>query len=215
MENRRSGQMLFLFTILAVFMFVPLFLYQSFGPLDFWWWMSFNLIILIGLTYTLDKTYKPYLIEDLGKNVMKKAARGLFSAAILYLVFFIGNFLSRWMFEFAGEGIEGVYGFKGQATGFRIAALMILIIGPGEELFWRGYLQRNMQGKFGKWAGFILATIVYTGVHVFTGNIMLILAALFAGLFWGWMFMRYRSMVMNIVSHTIWDVVVFLVFPFA
>lgn len=215
MENRRSGQTLLLFTILAVFMFVPLFLYQSFGPLDFWWWMSFNLIILVSLTYTLDKTYKPFLIEDLRKNPLKKAASGLLSAAILYLVFFTGNILSRWLFDFAGEGIEIVYGFKGQATGLKIAALMILIIGPGEELFWRGFLQRKMQTRFGKWAGFLLATLIYTGVHVFTGNIMLILAALFAGLFWGWMFMKYRSMIMNIVSHTVWDVVVFLIFPFA
>jgi hypothetical protein len=43
---------------------------------------------------------------------------------------------------------------------------------------------------------------------------MLIVAALVAGLFWGWMYMRYNSMVMNIVSHTVWDIAVFLILPF-
>jgi membrane protease YdiL (CAAX protease family) len=44
---------------------------------------------------------------------------------------------------------------------------------------------------------------------------MLILAALIAGLFWGFMYYRYRSLLANVVSHTVWDVAVFLVFPFS
>ena len=118
------------------------------------------------------------------------------------------------LFDFAGEGISNVYAFKGDAEGIRIGLLMLLIIGPGEELFWRAFLQRHFQDRLGKRKGFILATVVYTGVHVLTGNLMLILAALVAGLFWGWMFMKYNSMVMNIISHTVWDISVFLLFPF-
>ena len=114
----------------------------------------------------------------------------------------------------AGDGIADVYAFKGDAEGIRIGLLMLLVIGPGEEFFWRGFMQRHFQFRLGKWQGFLLATLIYTGVHVLTGNLMLIVAALVAGLFWGWMFMRYNSMVMNIVSHTIWDISVFLLFPF-
>jgi len=118
------------------------------------------------------------------------------------------------LFDFAGQGIEQVYGFKGSAAPIRIVLLMLLIIGPGEEIFWRGVLQRNLEKRMGKWSGFLIGTLIYTGVHVFTGNIMLIVAALVAGLFWGYMFMRYKSMLMNVISHTIWDIAVFIFIPF-
>jgi membrane protease YdiL (CAAX protease family) len=75
-------------------------------------------------------------------------------------------------------------------------------------------LQRNLSSRLGKKWGFFIATLIYTGVHIATGNIMLILAALICGIFWGWLFMRYDSMLMNIVSHTLWDLAVFIVFPF-
>jgi membrane protease YdiL (CAAX protease family) len=55
---------------------------------------------------------------------------------------------------------------------------------------------------------------LYTGVHIFTGNFMLVMAAFICGLFWGWMYLKYNSMVINVVSHTVWDIVVFLVLPF-
>jgi len=91
---------------------------------------------------------------------------------------------------------------------------MLLIIGPGEELFWRGYLQRRFGTKFGKMAGFILATTLYTAVHIATGNFVLVLAALICGLFWGWLYMRFNSMIINVISHTVWDIGVFLLLPF-
>jgi len=224
-----------LFTLLAVILFSPMFIVRQVGPFDFWYWMSANLVIVIALGWLVDPTYKTSLKNDIRDGVPLnrdgvppdrdgvppdrdgvpvKVLLGLASAIVLYFVFFTGNYLSRLLFDFAGEGIANVYAFKGDASGIRIALLMLLVIGPGEELFWRGFLQRHYENRLGKWGGFLLATAVYTGVHIFTGNIMLIVAALVAGLFWGWMYMRYKSMVMNVVSHTIWDIAVFLVLPF-
>ena len=195
-------------------MFSPMFVLRQVGAFDFWWWMSCNLSVLLIICFITDWEYPYLLIKDFTKDTWKKTGIGLLSALILYLVFFIGNYLSRKWFHFAGSGIEGVYNFKGDAAGIRIAILMLLIIGPGEELFWRGYLQRKISLKTGKWAGLIIALILYTGVHIFTGNIMLILAAFICGLFWGWMYLKYNSMLVNVISHTVWDIVVFLVLPF-
>lgn len=199
---------------LAILMFSPMFVLHQIGPYDFWWWMSTNLIVLLALCFITDWEYLYLLRKDLGEGLLKKISIGLLSALILYLVFFAGNYLSRKWFNFAGSGIEGVYSFKGNAAGTRIALLMLMVIGPGEELFWRGYLQRKLSAETGKRTGLLLALILYTGVHIFTGNIMLIVAALICGLFWGWMYLKYNSMVINIVSHTVWDIVVFLVLPF-
>lgn len=201
-------------TLLSILLFSPMFVIHQIGALDFWWWMSGNLIILITLGLILDKSYAGILKTDFSKDVIKKAAIGLVSAAFLYLLFFVGNYLSRKWFDFAGTGISNVYDFKGNASAIRIAVLMILIIGPGEEIFWRGYLQRNLAAKWGKWPGLVLALVLYTGVHVFTGNFMLIMAALICGLFWGWLYLKYESMLINVISHTLWDIVVFLLLPF-
>lgn len=201
-------------TLLAVALFSPMFVLHAAGPMDFWWWMSGNLIILIALSFVADRSYLAILRHDLATKTLAKTGIGLLSAAFLYLLFFAGNYLSRRWFDFAGTGIENVYDFKGNAPAIRIAALMILIIGPGEEIFWRGYLQRQFANRWGKWPGLIVSLVIYTGVHVLTGNFMLIMAALICGLFWGWLYMKHESMLINVISHTVWDITVFLVLPF-
>ncbi|HOX78031.1 MAG TPA: type II CAAX endopeptidase family protein [Bacteroidales bacterium] len=203
-----------LISCLAVLMFSPMFVLRQVGPIDFWWWMTINLSILISLSIITDWEYYYILSKDFTKSILKKIMIGLISAMVLYFVFFLGNYLSRLWFDFAGPGIENVYKFKGDAAGIRIAILMLLIIGPGEELFWRGYLQRKFSKKYGKWTGLIIALILYTGVHIFTGNFMLIMAAFICGLFWAWMYLKYESMLINVISHTAWDIVVFLLLPF-
>lgn len=214
MESHKLKSKTLLITFLAVLMFSPMFVLRGAGGFDFWWWMTANLFVLIGIAIITDWEYLYILRKDFSEKVWKKIGIGLFSAFVLYLVFYAGNYLSRLWFDFASPGIENVYKFKGDATGIRIAVLMLLIIGPGEELFWRGYLQRKFAARYGRWTGLIIALVLYTGVHVFTGNFMLIMAALICGFFWAWMYMKYNSMLINVISHTVWDIVVFLLLPF-
>jgi membrane protease YdiL (CAAX protease family) len=210
-----SAKNLSLVIIPALILFIPLFILRGIGLFDFWWWMSSNIIVMTAIALVIEPGYLKILKEDFSSKVFPKIFYGIFSAILLYGVFWVGNYLSRKWFGFAGEGIENVYSFKGDATFYRILILMGLIIGPGEEIFWRGVLQRWFGYRSGSLKGFIFATLIYTGVHVFSFNPMLILAAFIAGLFWGYMYYRYRSLLANVVSHTVWDVAVFLVFPFS
>ena len=200
---------------LALGLFVPLFIFRSAGPLDFWWWMSANIAAVLALSFLFDKGYAPFLRADLKSRAAWKAALGVLAAALLYGIFAAGNGLSRQILPFAGTGISEVYQFKGGAAPLRIVALMILLIGPGEELFWRGFLQRRFQVHFGGVAGWLLATAVYAVVHAGSGNPMLVLAAAVCGLYWGLLFLLTRSLVLVAVSHTVWDLAVFIVFPFS
>ena len=43
---------------------------------------------------------------------------------------------------------------------------------------------------------------------------MLVLAAAVCGLFWGYLYMRTGSALLVVVSHTVWDIAVFLIVPF-
>jgi len=91
--------------------------------------------------------------------------------------------------------------------------LLFFVTGPGEEIFWRGFLQGRLEKKLGLIPGAAAATLVYGGVHVFSGNVMLILAALVAGAFWGAMYAWKHDLMALIVSHAFWSAFIFAVIP--
>ncbi len=209
-----KGGQLWLITFLASALFVVMFIFKQAGSFDFWYWMSSNLLVLLSLVFFLDRSNASELRRDLDSSIGRKILLGFLAAVLLFIVFYVGNILIRLVFEQAGEGIQNVYSFKQDAEAWRIGLLMLLVIGPGEELFWRGYLQRRFSLLYGPTKGFILATALYTLVHVATGNAVLVLAAFICGVFWGWLYMRYNSMIINVISHTVWDIGVFLLVPF-
>lgn len=202
-----------LITGMAILLFIPMFILQRLGWFDFWWWMSSNLLLLISLVWFNDHTFRQEIRDDLNSRIPYKILIGVFSALLLYGVFALGNLLIRSIFPGGAENISGVYDFKGSASELRIFLLMLLIIGPGEELFWRGFLQARLMKRWGTKKGFIAATLIYTGVHLLTGNPVLILAALTAGIFWGLMYLYFRSLTANMLSHIIWDISIFLLLP--
>lgn len=203
------------FSGLAVGLFVALFLTGGAGSFDFWWWMAANAVILVTAGWMLDPGLRAESRRDLRERPLAKIAGGLLSAIVLYGVFWAGNAVLRaWIGGAAGEGIDRVYDYKAGASALRIALTIGLLIGPMEEIVWRGILQRNLGDRLGPRTAFAVATAIYAGVHLASGNPLLVLAALVCGLFWGWMYLRWRSVLLNVVSHTIWDIAVFLVFPF-
>ncbi|MHB8093947.1 MAG: CPBP family intramembrane glutamic endopeptidase, partial [Candidatus Aminicenantales bacterium] len=90
----------------------------------------------------------------------------------------------------------------------------LCLIGPGEEFFWRGYIQRSWQKKMGA-AALPLSVAFYAAVHIASGNPMLVLAAAVGGLYWGILYQRSGSVLLVAVSHTLWDLAVFIFFPFS
>jgi uncharacterized protein len=212
--NRHSAIVTILFSTAAMALFVPLFISRGIGPFDFWWWMSITLVVLIAAGILFDRDYVPHCIADISENPVRKIALGLAAAVLLFAVFTAGNLITRYIFDFSGRNIKAVYGFRGEASSLRITLLMAGIIGPGEELFWRVFLQRRLGLRLGDRIGFIAATAMYTAVHLASGNPILVLAALICGIFWGLLYLRFKSPLINIISHTVWDIAVFILFPF-
>jgi membrane protease YdiL (CAAX protease family) len=138
---------------------------------------------------------------------------GLASAGLLYVIFWSGKTISSTIMPFAAAQINGIYEKGvGTHTGI-IACLLFFITGPCEEIYWRGFLQKNLAVRFGPWQGWLLATAIYAGVHIWSFNLMLIGAAGVAGAFWGAMFWRYKNLAPVIISHSVWSTVIFAVFP--
>jgi len=201
--------------LLALALFIPLFLTGGVGPLDFWWWITANLVTLLGVVQLVDASWRGELAADWKDRPARKALLGLLSAVALYMIFWFGDKATRFLLAGGAHDISAVYAFKGQAPALRIVLLMMFVIGPGEELFWRGFLQRRLQGILGKHLGWLLATGIYASIHLATGNPILVLAAGVCGAFWGWLYWRYRSMLLNAVSHTAWDIIIFILLPLA
>ena len=177
--------------------------------INFWIGMAVAAGILSALALWTDKKY----LKEIYIFKSKYIFIGIISAIILYIVFYLGNYFSQLLFSFAGSQIEGVYSNKVQANYIVISLLLLFWLGPAEEIFWRGFVQFNLNKKYGEWKGLIFASLIYALVHIWSFNFMLIMAALVCGLFWGLMFNKYKSVVPGIISHAIWDVVIFILIP--
>jgi membrane protease YdiL (CAAX protease family) len=200
--------------LVAAALFIALFRFRRLGPLDFWGGFAAIIALVLALSFLVDRGYARRLAEDLREGTLRKMALGAASAAALYAVFAVGRLIALRLLPFAGSGIWKVYALKEGVPLLRVVLLITLVIGPGEELFWRGFFQDRTAATTKPWFGFAFAALLYTTVHLASGNIMLVLAAAVCGVFWGWLYLRYRSPLLNIVSHTLWDLAVFVVFPF-
>lgn len=138
---------------------------------------------------------------------------GLGSAGILYGLFTFGDRLARRVLPFGGREIEEIYDLRRQRPAPEIAARLIAVIAPAEEIFWRGMLQGVLMRRLGRWRGAALANAAYTGVHLPSGNLTLTAAAGTAGAFWSALHAAGIPLGALVVSHVAWDVWIFLVAP--
>lgn len=154
---------------------------------------------------------------DLRKTRIRPAhiALGAVTAAGLYAVFRVGDRLARRIMPKGGEDIDEVYRLRALRPAPELAARLALVIGPAEELFWRGMIQRALAERFGRWRGAALAAGAYGAAHVMTGNLTLTGAAATAGAYWSTLAAGGLPMGALIASHAMWDVWIFLVQPTA
>jgi uncharacterized protein len=145
----------------------------------------------------------------LGRDVGVGAA----GAAALYGIFAIGDRLARRVMPKGGPEIDDVYSLRSLRPPGEIAARLALVIGPAEELFWRGFVQGRLAERFGPWTGAALATVAYGGAHAVTVNATLVGAASVAGGFWSALRAAGVPLGALALSHALWDVAIFLVAP--
>ncbi|NLI71980.1 MAG: CPBP family intramembrane metalloprotease [Bacteroidales bacterium] len=176
----------------------------------------FNFWIGIAVSASILMLTAIVLRKDILKQFqwsLKSVGIGLLSAAVLWMVFYLGDYFSSLIFDFAREQVDGIYALKEGKNTKLIALGLLFIMGPAEEIFWRGYVQQNFIDKYGEWEGFVFATLIYALVHIWSFNFMLVMAALVCGIFWGLMYRYNKNLVPLIISHAVWDAAVFIWFP--
>lgn len=168
--------------------------------------VSASILMVIGLVLSRD-------ILNRFRWTWKAVAWGLLSAALLWVVFYFGEFFANLLFGFARDQVDGIYALKDGNNKLLIALGLLFVMGPAEEIFWRGFVQHKLENKYGEWKGFIFATLIYALIHIWSFNFILVMAALVCGIFWGLMYKYNKNLVPLIISHAVWDVAVFIIWP--
>lgn len=196
---------LVLAAVLWTVMFSPL----TAPHVNFWWMMTASALTLS----VLSMCFNPGWWKDVKWSV-PDLLLGVLIAAVLWGIFWTGDKVSSWLFDFARPQVNLIYGMKEGESPWLLSVLMLFLIGPAEEIFWRGYVQRTFSRRWNPNAGLVVATALYALVHAGSCNFMLLMAALVAGVVWGGLYRFFpERMAAIIVSHAVWDVAVFIWFP--
>jgi membrane protease YdiL (CAAX protease family) len=190
--------------VLAAILWILVFLVR---PLEFWLMLSLSTLVLLLVA----------LAANRGKNSVRINGRlvllGVVSAVLLYLLFYLG-FQATKSYPIFSEGVGRVYELRTVPSYF-IALALVFPIGPGEEIYWRGLIQRRLSEKLGSGIGLLAATCAYALIHLPTLDIPLILTAFIGGLVWGYIYERTASLFPVILSHVLFDLLIFVIAPLA
>ena len=91
---------------------------------------------------------------------------------------------------------------------------MLVFVGVGEELLFRGLIQTDLTKAFGwKW-GLIGATFIFMVMHLTWRSVPELGFTFIAGLLLGYIYYRTRSLVAPIVMHGVGNVTLVAVMPY-
>jgi len=144
---------------------------------------------------------------------LKEVTMGLASASVLYATFQAGDRFARRVVPGGEAQIRDIYTLRTLRPRGEIAGRLVAVIGPAEELFWRGMVQAAFMRWLGRWRGAAAGAAAYGGVHLVTGNFTLFGAAGIAGAHWSALYAAGMPLGALIVSHAAWDVWIFLLQP--
>lgn len=188
------------------FLLAHILLYFTFQEKAVFWYI-FTAAMLFLISYSI-------LHEEVEDNIplFSYLSLGAISGAILFGIFFTGDFfINTFNLPFASE-ISKLYSQLSPSILWHYIVLLLVII-PGEEIFWRGFIQKRIQRASNMNTAVIISSILYASAHFYSGSIILPFAALVSGIFWGYLFAWKKSLPLVIVSHLIFDLFLFVIYP--
>lgn len=172
----------------------------------FWYIFTASMLFLISYSILVER------MED-NASVLTYMIFGILSGMLIYGVFWIGDSLSDYFQLPFSNQITKLYD-RYSPTEFWHYILLVLIIVPGEEIFWRGFVQKRILTHTNAIVSIVLSTLLYASVQFYSGQLILVIAALVGGLFWGTLYAWKRSVPLVIISHLTFGLLSFLIFPF-
>lgn len=191
-------------TLSLVLVYLLLFFTFSFEVI-FWYMYSFTMMLFMALSFVLGKmedeiqTWE-YLIFGIGYGTL---TYGLIATAYRFFSIFTDQ---------AAISVEQFLSDFGPTTVWHYILLM-LIIAPGEELFWRGFIQQKLKTYMSPFFAVLVASLLFGLSMAFSGFWLGVLAAVTSGLLWGLLYEWKKSMPLIIIAHITMTILLFLVLP--
>ena len=158
--------------------------------------ISVVMTILISLLFDKDIVSISRIASRSGHPV-ERISVFLFPVVIVLSIYFIITY------AFRTSLLYPAFSSHGRISGYELFPLMFLIVVPMTEIFFRGFLQRNLSGLMGDKAGFILSALVFAFFAWFSGSKLLIAVYFILGLYLGYLYYKYQSVFLTIINHAV------------
>ena len=145
----------------------------------------------------------------------KAVLTGLASAAILYVVFAAGNAAIMTVHTpgISSSNAASIYSLiASPGNSAYLQAAVLVFDSAGYESFFRGVVQARLKPSMGPWAAPTVAAFD-AAVHIITMNPLWVATTFVADLVWGLTFHYSGRLSASFVSHLVWDISVFILFP--
>ncbi|MCM3586240.1 CPBP family intramembrane metalloprotease [Mesobacillus maritimus] len=169
-------------------------------------WYFFTAAMLLLISYSI--------LDESGERNSSKSHLlfGIITGVILYAVFWLGDTLIGVLNLPLEIQITRLYKLFSPETVWHYIVLL-LVIGPGEEIFWRGFIQRKLHRYTSARTSIIISTLLYASVQIYSGEWVLFIAALTGGLVWGALYAWKKSIRLVVISHIVFDLLMFGLLP--
>jgi len=145
----------------------------------------------------------------------KSIALGLAIAVLLYLVFVGGNagIAAMHPFGISASNENSIYSLIASPSNpWYLQALVLMFDAFGYESYFRGILQTKLSGKLGG-AAPVATAALDAGIHVLSLNPLWVASTFIVDLAWGLGYRYTKDLSGNVVSHFVWDILIFVLFP--
>ena len=140
---------------------------------------------------------------------------GLALAALLYLVFIGGNagIAAMHPFGITASNENSIYSLIASPGNPPVLQLLVLLFDAfGYESYFRGVLQSRLSTRVGS-AAPVATAALDAGIHVLSMNPLWVASTFIVDAFWGLGYRYTRDLTGNVVSHFVWDMLIFVLLP--
>ncbi len=171
----------------------------------FWYMYTFAILVLMSIALV------NYSVFDELKT-WKSLIYGLVFGTAIYAVLAIGYLI----FDALPLNVEGPVAALQTLfapTSIWHYLLLMFVIVPGEELFWRGYIQQQLKKYMRLPFAIVGASLLFGAALAFSGFWPGVVAGIVAGMLLGLLYEWKRSMPLLIITHLVVLVFLFIILP--
>ncbi|QHJ70798.1 CPBP family intramembrane glutamic endopeptidase [Planococcus halotolerans] len=172
----------------------------------FWYMYTFALLILMSAAVLFGE-----IQEEM--RTWKSFAYGIAAAIAMYLILFAGYHLLQMLGVGSASSTADFLAIFTPASVWHLLLLMFIVV-PGEELFWRGFVQQQLKQYVPASIAIPVASVLF-GLTLWLADFWPgIFAGTAVGLVLGYLYEKKKSMPALIIAHLILMLLIFIVFPF-